>query len=89
MGEWWTKGQTIKGGFVQPRPFEQLLKTLIERGNAKPSFVFTKEYRIEEAPQAYKEFEAHKLIKAVFKFDTPKKGLKRKAHHEIDRGVLY
>jgi glutathione-independent formaldehyde dehydrogenase len=75
MGEWWSKGQTIKGGFVQPRPFEELLKILIERGKAKPSFGFTKEFRIEDAPQAYKEFEAQKLIKAVFKFDTPKIGL--------------
>ncbi|PMD44682.1 hypothetical protein L207DRAFT_579615 [Hyaloscypha variabilis F] len=73
MGLWWAKGQTIKGGFVEPRPYQELLKTLIERGNVKPSFVFTKEFKIEDAPQAYKEFEAHKLIKAVFKFDTPKK----------------
>jgi threonine dehydrogenase-like Zn-dependent dehydrogenase len=75
MGEWWSKGQTIKGGFAQPRPFEELLKNLIERGKAKPSFVFTKEFKIGDAPQAYKEFEARKLIKAVFRFDTPKRGL--------------
>lgn len=58
-----------------PRPFEELLKNLIERGKGKPSFVFTKEFKIEDAPQAHKEFEAHKLIKAVFRFDIPKGGL--------------
>jgi glutathione-independent formaldehyde dehydrogenase len=84
MGEWWIKGQTIRGGFVQLRLYQELLKTLIERGNAEPSFVFTKEFRIEDAAQAYKEFEAHKVIKAVFKFDTPKKSLKRKIHHDAD-----
>jgi glutathione-independent formaldehyde dehydrogenase len=75
MGEWWSKGQTIKRRYVQPRSFEELLKILIERGKAKPSFVFTKEFKIEDAPQVYKEFEARKLIKAVSRFDTPKRGL--------------
>lgn len=80
MGEWWTKGQTIRGGFVQLRLYQELLKNLIERGGAKPSFVFTKEYTIENAAIAYREFEEHKIIKAVFKFETTKKGLKRKAN---------
>jgi threonine dehydrogenase-like Zn-dependent dehydrogenase len=84
MGQWWTKGQTIKGGFVQLRLYQELLKTLIERGNAKSSFVFTKEFRIEDAAQAFKEFEAHKVIKAFFKFDIPKKSLKRKIYHDVD-----
>jgi threonine dehydrogenase-like Zn-dependent dehydrogenase len=82
MGLWWIKGQTIRGGFAQIRLYQELLKNLIERGNAKPSFVFSKEYRIEDAAQAYKGFEAHKIIKAVFKFDVSKKGLKRKSHHD-------
>jgi hypothetical protein len=30
------------------------------------------------------QFEVHKLFKAVFKFDTPKKGLKRKVYHVIE-----
>jgi len=78
IGAWWIKNISIKGGIVQIRLYQELLKNLIERGNAKPSFVFTKEYRIEDAAQAYRDFSDHKIIKAVFKFDKPPKSLKRK-----------
>jgi threonine dehydrogenase-like Zn-dependent dehydrogenase len=78
MREWWSKGQTIKGGFVQLRQYQEFLKTLIERENARPSFLFSEEFRIEEAAQAFKEFDARKVIKTLFKYDTPKKSLEIK-----------
>lgn len=83
VGEFWLKGLSMKGGIAPIRKFQELLKTLIERDNAKPSFVFTKEFKIEDGAKAFKEFSDHKLIKAVFRFDTPKKGLKRKSHHDV------
>lgn len=70
----------MKGGGAQIRLYQELLKTLIERDNAKPSFVFDKEFKIEDGFQAFREFSEHKLIKAVFRFDTPRKGRKRKNH---------
>lgn len=74
----------MRGGIAPVRQSQELLKTLIERDNAKPSFVFDREFRIEEGAEAFKEFEAHKLIKAVFRFDTRKRGLKRKTQHDLD-----
>lgn len=71
VGLIWLKGLTIKGGPVQLRLYQYLLKTLIESGKGKPSFVFDKEFRIEEGAEAFREFSDHKLIKAVFRFDTP------------------
>lgn len=81
FGSWWIKGQSIRGGIAPVRQFQELLKTLIERDNAKPSFVITKRFRIEDGATAFREFSDHKLIKAVFEFDTPKRGLKRKNGH--------
>jgi len=69
---------------VQLRLYQELLKTLIESGKGKPSFVFDKEFRIEEGAEAFREFSDHKLIKAVFRFDTLRGSLnvngKRKRH---------
>ena len=71
-GTLWLKSLSIRGGIVQIRLFQDLLKKLIESGKAKPSFVFTKEFSIDDAPEAFREFSDHKLIKAVFRFDKPK-----------------
>ena len=71
VGLIWFKGIAIKGGPVQLRLYQELLKTLIESGKGKPSFVFDKEFRIEDGAQAFREFSDHKLIKAVFRFDAP------------------
>jgi threonine dehydrogenase-like Zn-dependent dehydrogenase len=71
IGIIWLKGLTVKGGPVQLRLYQELLKTLIESGKGKPSFVFDREFRIEDGAEAFREFSAHKLIKAVFRFDNP------------------
>ncbi|KAH8657580.1 putative S-glutathione dehydrogenase [Tricladium varicosporioides] len=55
-------------GVVQIRLYQSLLLKLIESGKARPSFVFEKEYKIEDAPKAYQEFNEHKVTKAVFRF---------------------
>ena len=63
---------------MSPEPYKAiqlLLKTLIERDNAKPSFVFDREFRIEEAPEAFRDFSDHKLVKAVFRFKNEWEGI--------------
>ena len=72
IGEFWLNGQSLKGGIIPLqlyRSTQQLLKTLIERDHAKPSFVFDREFKIEEALEAFREFSDHKLVKAVIRFD--------------------
>ena len=71
IGDFWLKGQSIKAGFISGVPYKQvqaLLKLLIERDGAKPSFVFDREFKIEDALEAYREFADHKITKAVFRF---------------------
>jgi threonine dehydrogenase-like Zn-dependent dehydrogenase len=72
IGDWWVKGQTLRGGIITAelyKPTQLLLKNLIERDNAKPSFVFDKVFKIDNAPEAFREFSDHKLVKAVIQFD--------------------
>jgi threonine dehydrogenase-like Zn-dependent dehydrogenase len=75
FGESWLKGQSIKSGIVQLRQFQPALKRLIESGRAKPSFIFDRELRIEDAPEAYKEFSNHDFIKSVIRLDGEKGSL--------------
>ena len=72
IGDFWLKGISLKGGIIGAEAYKQtqlLLKNLIERDNAKPSFVFDKEFSIDEAEEAFREFSEHKLVKAVLRFD--------------------
>jgi threonine dehydrogenase-like Zn-dependent dehydrogenase len=69
FGESWLKGQSIKSGIVQLRQYQPALKRLIESGRAKPSFIFDRELRIEDAAEAYKEFSDHDFIKSVIRLD--------------------
>lgn len=74
FGESWLKAQTIKSGIVPLRQYQPALKRLIESGRAKPSFIFDRELRIEDAPEAYKEFSDHDFIKSVFRLDDGENG---------------
>jgi threonine dehydrogenase-like Zn-dependent dehydrogenase len=72
IGELFFKALSFKGGFLSPDAYKAtqlLLKKLIERHDAKPSFVFDKEFSIEQAPEAFKEFSDHRLVKAVIRFE--------------------
>jgi threonine dehydrogenase-like Zn-dependent dehydrogenase len=96
FGESWLKGQSIKSGIVQLRQFQPALKRLIESGRAKPSFIFDRELRIEDAPEAYKEFSNHDFIKSVIRLDGEKGSLidndkveeKSSAQKKIKNGAL-
>lgn len=59
----------MAAGIVQIIPEQQLLLQLIQDGKARPSFVFDKEFSIEDAPKAYKLFNERKLVKAYFRMD--------------------
>lgn len=74
FGESWLKSQTIRSGIVPLRQYQPALKRLIESGRAKPSFVFDRELRIEEAAEAYKEFSDHDFIKSVIRLDDGENG---------------
>lgn len=51
------------------RQYQPALLKLIESGRAKPSFIFDRELKIEDAPEAYTEFSDHDFIKSVFRLD--------------------
>ena len=67
---WWIKGITISGGPVSADPQEPALKDLITAGRASPGFVIDRVFSIEEAPEAYRLFNNHKIQKAAIRFST-------------------
>ena len=88
IGDWWLKGQSLRGGVITDdlyKPTQLLLKNLIERDNAKPSFVFDREFKVEDAPEAYRLFSDHKIVKGVLKFDREEKSNGHaNGHHDRD-----
>jgi hypothetical protein len=74
IGESWLKRQSIRSGIVPLREYQPALKRLIESGRAKPSFVFDREIRIEDAVEAYNEFSDHDFIKSVIRLDDGDNG---------------
>ncbi|TAQ86646.1 hypothetical protein B7494_g5019 [Chlorociboria aeruginascens] len=81
FGTVWLKSLSIKGGLAEPRPFQEVLKKLIDEGKAKPSFVFEKTFGIEEGPMAYREFSDHKFVKCVIRFEHGE------AERDVENGV--
>lgn len=68
-GEIWEKGLTIKNGQTPVKQFHIFLRNLIIAGQAKPGFIVTDHIDIDQAPQAYKEFDKRDgLVKAVIRF---------------------
>lgn len=68
IGQFWTKGLTIKGGVVDPHKFIPILLPLIQSGRAKPSFVFSTEIGIDDAPSGYDRFSKHLETKVAIRF---------------------
>ncbi|KAF1987031.1 GroES-like protein [Aulographum hederae CBS 113979] len=68
IGQAWSNALTVGMGAVNPVRQASLLHRMITNGKAKPSFVFSKEARIEEAPAMYAAFEKHQESKIVFRF---------------------
>ncbi len=63
------KSLSIKGGIVPLRQYQPQLQKLIESGRAKPSFVFDREFRLEDAASAYTQFSNLDFIRCVLRVD--------------------
>jgi threonine dehydrogenase-like Zn-dependent dehydrogenase len=69
IAAWWFKGATINGGLVAASDAEPTLKDLVTAGRVRPGFVFDHICHIDEAPEAYRLFNEHKIQKAAIKFE--------------------
>lgn len=56
-GEIWTKGLTIGTGQTPVKKYSLMLRDLIIGGKAKPSFIVSKRISLDEAPDAYRQFD--------------------------------
>ncbi len=64
----WSKSLTIKGGVVPSNNVLPTLLPLVASGRAKPSFVFSAEIGIDDAPKAYERFDKHLETKVAIRF---------------------
>ncbi|KAM0812007.1 putative Alcohol dehydrogenase [Seiridium cardinale] len=67
MADWWIKGQSIRGGGVDPRPIIPKLLALVQAGRAKPSFIVSSEIGLEDVPDGYKAFDRKEETKIVIR----------------------
>jgi glutathione-independent formaldehyde dehydrogenase len=58
FGNFWFKGQKIGTGQANVKHYNRQLAKLIHTGKAKPSSIISHELALDEAPQAYKNFDA-------------------------------
>jgi glutathione-independent formaldehyde dehydrogenase len=54
----WFKGQHIGTGQCNVKAYNRQLRDLISAGRAQPSFIVSHELPLDEAPDAYKHFDA-------------------------------
>ena len=57
MGKFWFKGQRIATGQANVKAYNRKLCNLIEAGKAKPSQIISHEMRLDQAAEAYKNFD--------------------------------
>ena len=53
----WFKGQRVGTGQANVKAYNRYLRNLIHEGRAKPSFIVSHELALDEAPDAYKNFD--------------------------------
>ncbi|HKU16995.1 MAG TPA: glutathione-independent formaldehyde dehydrogenase [Steroidobacteraceae bacterium] len=58
FGEFWTRGQSMGTGQTPVKAYNRYLCKLIHEGRATPSFIVSHELSLDEAPDAYKHFDA-------------------------------
>jgi glutathione-independent formaldehyde dehydrogenase len=58
MGLFWFKGQSMGTGQCNVKAYNRQLRDLIAEGKAKPSFVVSHQLRLDDAPDAYRHFDA-------------------------------
>jgi glutathione-independent formaldehyde dehydrogenase len=57
-GLFWFKGQRVGTGQCNVKAYNRQLRDLIHAGRAKPSFIVSHRLSLDEAPEAYKHFDA-------------------------------
>jgi glutathione-independent formaldehyde dehydrogenase len=57
FGQFWFKGQRIGTGQANVKAYNRNLAKLIQAGKAKPSMIISHELPLEQAPEAYKQFD--------------------------------
>ncbi|KAH6670284.1 hypothetical protein F5X68DRAFT_175714 [Plectosphaerella plurivora] len=67
MAEAWFKALRIHGGLLDVKEAVPQIVELIKNGRARPGFVFSNEYDIEDAPLAYSRFERWEESKVILK----------------------
>ena len=60
FGTFWFKGQKIGTGQANVKNYNRKLRDLIAAGKAKPSMIISHELGLDEAPEAYKNFDNRK-----------------------------
>ncbi|CEI70678.1 hypothetical protein FVEN_g836 [Fusarium venenatum] len=65
--ELWIKSLQVGSGLVDIKGNIRGLVDLVRNGRARPGFVFSNEYSLEEAPLAYRRFEQHQETKVMLK----------------------
>jgi glutathione-independent formaldehyde dehydrogenase len=58
FGNFWMKGQSISTGQANVKAYNRQLCALISNGKVKPSSIISHELSLDEAPNAYKHFDA-------------------------------
>ena len=58
IGPFWFKGQSMATGQANVKAYNRRLRDLIAEGKAKPSFVVSHQLPLQEAPEAYRHFDA-------------------------------
>ena len=60
FGKFWMKGQRIATGQANVKAYNRQLRDLIAAGKANPSFIVSHDLPLEQAPEAYKNFDERK-----------------------------
>ncbi|KAK2018409.1 alcohol dehydrogenase GroES-like domain-containing protein [Colletotrichum eremochloae] len=67
ISDFWIKNLTIQAGIVDGKDKLPALVRLIESGRARPGFIVTAEFDLDDAPKAYKRFDKKLDIKVLFR----------------------
>ena len=58
LGSFWFKGQHMGTGQCPVKRYNRYLRSLIAEGKVKPSWIVSHDLPLEQAPEAYKHFDA-------------------------------
>jgi threonine dehydrogenase-like Zn-dependent dehydrogenase len=57
LGQFWFKGQYMRTGQANVKRYNRQLRDLIHHGRARPSFIVSHQLSLEQAPEAYRNFD--------------------------------